>query len=285
MSRISQACLVVCLSAVFAVMAAAQSSSFGSGTHVVGTDIVPGLYRTEGVVTYFERLSGLSGEFGDIISNEASPEGPVLIEIKDTDVAFHCEGSATWTLVDESYQPLPVTTFAAGWWLVGRDIQPGLYRTEGEVSYLARLSGLGGELSDILANEALTDGPVVVEIKEDDVAFQTQGSGTWQLIDESYAPTPRSSFGDGWWIVGVDILPGVYRTPDDVGYYARLSGFGHQLSDIITNAVSEEGAIIEIQLTDVGFETSGGATWSLQGTTPTNLSVITWGEVKTMARR
>lgn len=232
-------------------------------------------------MTYFERLSGLSGEFSDIIANEASPDGPVLIEIRATDVAFRSEGSAIWTIVDDSYQPELMTEFGPGWWLVGRDIMPGLYRTDGAIRYFARLSDLGGEFGAILANEASIDGPVVVEIKDGDVAFQTKGSGIWQLVDESYAPLPMSTFGDGWWIVGIDILPGIYRTQDDVRYYARLSGFGHDFSDIITNAASEEdGSIIEIQATDIGFETKGGAVWTLQGITPTNVSTISWGMAK-----
>jgi hypothetical protein len=40
----------------------------------------------------------------------------------------------------------------------------------------------------------------------------------WNLVGDSYQPEPMLTFGDGWWIVGVDIFPGVYRTSDEVQY-------------------------------------------------------------------
>ena len=282
MSRVGNILIAAFIATTISGTAIAQPArSFGPGIHLVGTDIEPGLYRTAGEITYFERLSDLSGEFDDIIANEASPEGPVLIEIKATDVAFHSEGPGEWTIVDGSYQPQRTSSFGPGWWLVGRDLIAGLYRTEGEISYFARLSGLGGELGDILTNEASPDGPVVVEIKDSDVAFQSQGDGVWRLVDDSYNPEPKATFGDGWWIVGVDILPGIYRTPDDVTYYARLSGFGNGFEDIITNeALEEGGSVIEIMDTDVGFQTQGGAVWAKVETTPTVVEAISWARIK-----
>ena len=224
MPRIRWIYLAAALAAAATSAAAEPADTFGPGTHTIGTDIRPGLYRTKDEVTYFARLSGLSGESGDIIANEASADGPVLVEIKDADVAFESSGPGERLLVDDSYQPEVKTTFSAGWWLVGLDIEPGLYRAEGDIRYLARLSGLGGEIDDIIPIQVSLDGPAVVEIKPDDVAFQSRGEGEWRLVDESYQPEPRTTFGDGFWIVGVDILPGEYRTDDDVRYYARLPG-------------------------------------------------------------
>jgi hypothetical protein len=109
--------------------------SFGEGTHLVGSDIQPGIYQTLGEITYFERLSGLSGEFSDIIANEASPPIPVLIEIKEDDVAFNSQGPGIWLRIDDSYNPEIKTSFDDGWWIVGVDIEPGLYRTTDEVGY------------------------------------------------------------------------------------------------------------------------------------------------------
>ncbi len=71
----------------------------------------------------------------------------------------------------------------------------------------------------------------------------------WALLDDSYQPEVRSSFGDGWWIVGLDIEPGTYRTSDDVSYFARLSGFGHELADIIVNKAFTSGSsVIEVNV-------------------------------------
>jgi len=255
--------------------------SFGEGTHLVGSDIQPGIYQTLGEITYFERLSGLSGEFSDIIANEASPPIPVLIEIKEDDVAFNSQGPGIWLRIDDSYNPEIKTSFDDGWWIVGVDIEPGLYRTTDEVRYYARLSDVSGDFSAIIANEASTSGPAIIRIDESDFAFQSSGDVLWSLIDDSYQPELRTSFDDGWWIVGVDIQPGVYRTSDDVSYFARLSGFGNEFSEIIANEASASGSsIIEIQPADIGFQTKGGATWTIVDLSPTAIESTTWGLVK-----
>ena len=176
-------------------------------------------------------------------------------------------------MIDDMYQPEPTTSFGGGWWLVGTDIVPGLYRTEDTVNYLERLSGLGAEFQDIIVNDVPPQGPVVVEIKADDLAFHSKTDGIWSLVDESYSPQVHSTIGDGYWIVNLDILPGIYRTEDDIQYYARLSGFCNQFQDIISNAaLVSGGATIEILESDVGFLTEGGAKWSRLETEPnTNL--------------
>ena len=76
------------------------ASTFGNGVHIVGTDIEPGLYRTEGGSNcYWARLSGLSGGFGDLITN-GLPDGPASIEIQGSDAGFESSGCATWNRVD-----------------------------------------------------------------------------------------------------------------------------------------------------------------------------------------
>ena len=76
------------------------ASTFGNGVHIVGTDIEPGLYRTEGGSNcYWARLSGLSGGFGDLIAN-GLPDGPASIAIQGSDAGFESSGCATWNRVD-----------------------------------------------------------------------------------------------------------------------------------------------------------------------------------------
>lgn len=76
----------------------ASSVDFGDGTWVVGEDIEAGTYRNggDGGWCYWERLSGLSGEFGDIIAN-GNPDGPAVVEISKSDAAFASQGCGTWT--------------------------------------------------------------------------------------------------------------------------------------------------------------------------------------------
>ena len=49
---------------------------------------------------YWERLSGLSGSFDDIITNENVDSGQqAFVEISPTDVAFKADDCGTWTPV------------------------------------------------------------------------------------------------------------------------------------------------------------------------------------------
>jgi hypothetical protein len=73
---------------------------------------------------------------------------------------------------------------------VGTDIQPGTYRTRSASSgcYWERLSGFGGSMGEILANEN-TDGPAVVTIASSDKGFKSQGCGTWTTVQSSRCGT------------------------------------------------------------------------------------------------
>lgn len=63
----------------------------GDGTYLVGEDIKPGTYRSRPAdpefSCFWSRLSGLSGEFDDVIANDLS-DGPFVVEISASDVAF-----------------------------------------------------------------------------------------------------------------------------------------------------------------------------------------------------
>ena len=85
---------------------------------------------------------------------------------------------------------------------------------------------------------------------------------------EEEAPATIS---DGIHRVGDDIDPGIYTTdgpgPDSIVpmcYYARLSGLGGELDDIITNNNIEGGGTVEVSEGDEALELSGGCEWTLQ---------------------
>src|SRR5690606_14520514 len=109
---------------------------------------------------------------------------------------------------------------------VGVEVVAGAtYRTRSARSgcYWARLSGFGGTLDEIIAND-ITDGPAVVTIGPNDVGFESTRCGTWTQ-DLSSITSNNEEFGEGTYIVGVDILPGTYRSEgNDFCYWARLSG-------------------------------------------------------------
>jgi hypothetical protein len=71
--------------------------AFGDGTYLVGTDIEPGIYLSEGGDScYWERLSGDTDSFEDIIDNDYGPLGQAVVGIAATDYAFTSERCADW---------------------------------------------------------------------------------------------------------------------------------------------------------------------------------------------
>lgn len=158
---------------------------FDDGKLLVGSDIQPGLYLTvvpsESFNCYWARLSGLSGDFNEILANNNSPSNAhLVVEITPTDVAFESTGCGRWT----AYFPptAPANTFTDGVWMVGLDIAPGRYRSSGPSPdgncYWARKSGVQGDFDEILANDNQS-GPTLVEIRAGDVAIESSGCGTW----------------------------------------------------------------------------------------------------------
>ena len=106
--------------------------------------------------------------------------------------------SSTKTLTSTRYADAPaITTTEAlaprvgpmtsidedGTYLVGEDIAPGQYRADGTGGscYWARLSGLGGSVSEIITS-GLEKGQQLVQIQPTDVAFKTQRCGVWEKI-------------------------------------------------------------------------------------------------------
>ncbi len=165
-----------------------KSASIQTGTHRVGTDVEPGTYKGQAgqdiwEACYWARLSGLSGELSDIIANE-NATGQFYVTISSTDVAFETTCNlelitAKETTVEtaETSQNTKSASIQTGTHRVGIDIEPGTYKGQAgqdiwETCYWARLSGLSGELSDIIANENAT-GQFYVTISSTDVAFET----------------------------------------------------------------------------------------------------------------
>jgi hypothetical protein len=156
---------------------------FGSGIQVVGEDVRPAIYETgllgEDIFDgcYWERLSGLSGEFDDIIANNNAVVHDV-VEIAGSDTAFDsdCDSWYELTPLDE-----PLTAIPQGKWVVGVHFQPGTYQADGgETCYWERLSGVSGEFDDIVAND-LPSGTAIVEISSNDYAFNSSGCREWTI--------------------------------------------------------------------------------------------------------
>ena len=159
----------------------APEAGFGDGSFLVGSDIAPGLYRTDGTGDcYWERLSDLSGDFDAILANDRAV-GQVYVEMLPTDAGFSTEGCGRW-LPATANGPDVSSGFGDGAYLVGSDIQPGTYRSAGTSDcYWERLSSLTGDFDAILANDRAV-GQVYVDVLPTDVAFSAEGCGTWSRI-------------------------------------------------------------------------------------------------------
>lgn len=162
--------------------ASAGYSGHGSGTMVVGRDIQPGRYRTRVASSgcYWARLGGLTGEMGDIHANENS-NGPTIVDITTGDTAFQSRGCAPWTTDLSAITANPSAPFRDGTYLVGTDISAGTWRANNPGDcYWARLSGFGGGVNGVLAND---NGSGVVTILPGDVGFKSERCGTWTKVD------------------------------------------------------------------------------------------------------
>jgi len=93
----------------------------------------------------------------------------------------------------------------------------------------------------------------------DDEATETNVDDGDAVIDEE-VPEPEAGFGDGTYIVGDTIEPGIYRsTATDLCYWERMSGFGGTFDEIIANG--NEGTIVDIAESDAGFKTERCGQW------------------------
>src|SRR5690242_13505910 len=69
-----------------------RGKAFSDGTCLVGTDIEPGTYKSQGGSScYWERLRGFGHTTEEIIAN-GNDESSVLVSIARTDKGFHSDG-------------------------------------------------------------------------------------------------------------------------------------------------------------------------------------------------
>ncbi|MGH9290828.1 MAG: hypothetical protein ACRD0V_21450 [Acidimicrobiales bacterium] len=103
------------------------------------------------------------------------------------------------------------------------------------------------------------------------------GGTTWTPPPAAPGPAPQpptipaGEIPAGIHVVGVDIQPGTYRTAGTTStmgmpcYWARLSGTGGTLGDVIANGLPDGPTTITVDAGDAAFETSRCATWRLVG--------------------
>jgi hypothetical protein len=162
-------------------------ATFGPGDHIVGVDVQPGTYRTRStqVFCYWERVSGFGGTLDEIIAN-GTGGGYFIVTIGAGDAGFSSDGCGTWSadlsaVTDDPAAPITED----GLYIVQTDIAPGTWRSSGGSDfgcYAARLSGFGGTIDEVIANDISTDGGLIINIAATDRGFETSGCGTWEKV-------------------------------------------------------------------------------------------------------
>lgn len=168
----------------FAQVVTIQPFTFGTGTRIVSTDVPPGRYRSVNAATvscYWARLRNTAGTTSSIIANDLG-NGPRLVEILASDVAFESNRCAPWTEVTGPVTTSLTAPFSDGVYLVNVDIQPGVWRSDGTGSncYWARLRNLRGE-NDVIENVTGAT-PTLVAIGPSDLAFKASRCGNWSRV-------------------------------------------------------------------------------------------------------
>ena len=252
-------------------------SEIQQGMYLVGRDIDPGTYRDKAGTDvmnscYWARLSGLSGDFDHLITNENS-SGSFFVTVQPSDLALKTDCQLT---LSDGGTLVPVAAITAesttepknsldpGMYQVGSDIQPGIYAGMAGTDvtgscYWARLSGASGDFSELIANENAI-GQFYVEIQPSDKYFKVDceiiSLSDWPAPDE-----PLSEIQPGMYLVGRDIDPGTYqgKAGTDVMnscYWARLSGLSDDMDHLITNENSNGSYFVTIQPTDMALKTA-----------------------------
>ncbi|MFC3885648.1 SH3 domain-containing protein [Bacillus songklensis] len=211
-----------------------------------------------------------------LVREYASPKARVVGSLKKGNVTYiHATKPGGWAEIrynnKKAYVPAgslkvvpkstaAAPTFKSGQYLVGKQIQPGIYFSSGGVTYWERQSGLSGSLDDIIAN-SIPSGQEYVEIKSSDRGFKFEGGSFTKFDPRNHNHTIKSAFGDGTYLVGVDIVPGTYKGTGD-GYWERSSSVSGDMDDIIVNEIPSGTFYVEIEEGDFAFKTSG-IKWTL----------------------
>ena len=128
---------------------------------------------------------------GMVASSMASRRSASAFEAPITTPAVY-EPAEAPAPVEPAEPTLPEGSFGNGTMVVGKDIKAGKYKSAGAapgsvvpICYYTRLKGFSGEITDIIANEAVqpADGAVIVNIKPTDVGFQSKGCAPWVPLE------------------------------------------------------------------------------------------------------
>ena len=243
-------------------------SEIGTGMYIVGRDIAAGIYAgnpgsEDGDSCYWKRLSGASGEFGDIIAN-GSARGQFYVEVKSTDSYFTVRCEVITPLAEWPVPSQPLSEIGTGMYIVGRDIAAGIYAgnpgsEDGDSCYWKRLSGASGEFGDIIANGSAR-GQFYVEVKSTDSYFTVRCEVITPLAEWPVPSQALTTLEPGMYLVDRDISPGTYSGQAGDGildscYWKRLSGVSGDFTELIENDIATGTYSVVVEDTDFALAT------------------------------
>lgn len=148
--------------------------------------------------------------------------------------------------------------FKDGIWIVGQQVQPGLYRSMGADSgkqcvykRLGAEGQLNGEGMAYVGN-----GPQYLQVFPADSRITSEGCQLWVAAPDNQSARPEGApYPDGMWRVGVDISTGRYRSAGSTTCeWRKLSNAGHDSAAIISQGTIASGTTFELEVTaDTAF--------------------------------
>jgi hypothetical protein len=187
-------------------------------------------------------------------------DAPLLLAAAATLLVSACSGD----ILRETASPSPVRSperiVEPGHHRVGLSLIPGRYYTDPIVGcYWERQSEIEGSTETIAAEYVGFDATQwIVDIEPSDYAFQTNGAcGIWSNVRHL---GPQTTIGPGKWLVGAQVLPGIYRSAGGLNcYWERIRNFvGGRDSAIAAGLAASAGDVyVELAATDAGFTSEG----------------------------
>ena len=231
---------------------------FGDGDYLVGVDIAPGRYRT---TTASARCYWKIGALTET-KNFLAPSLGTIVDIRAPDYIFSTHGCGTWT-TDLVPRIAPGEPFGNGTWLVGSEIAPGRYRTASDSCRWRVWSSEGFRPETGLAWTVFEED--VVDIDPTDVGFSSRGC-KW-TTDLTPRIAPGEPFGDGTWLVGSEVAPGLYVAERahpvwEKCEWERRRDFRRGVARFFEISSSASlAAIVEINPDDAGFHSRNCGVW------------------------
>jgi hypothetical protein len=154
-----------------------------------------------------------------------------------------------------------------GTFQVGKDVQPGTYRTSGNsdgMCYWERDKDAKGDTDSIIANDTVY-GSSYVTIKPTDKIFTSTDCKDWFAAKDAPA-SPKTSVGDGMYKVGTDIAAGTYKAKGgETCYWERTKDALHDVDSILANDNVTGQAVVTVTAKDAYFKTADCGTWTKTG--------------------